>query len=621
MPVVKLGRRAKSTYRLEFSESNIVIDRFILQRRIGRVSIGSISASKPWHRGAGSLPHWKAVSGQCAGLLLLAALWLPSAPTWAQAEEANGENANDAETGTDPTQNDPQPAAAPRFDLLELRVKGNSTLDKNQLERTLYPFLGPQKSIDDVESARAALEKLYQTNGYQTVGVDIPEQNVKNGVVYLQVVEGKVARLRVKDARYFSLGNIKAAVPELAEGTVPNFPKMQQQLAHLATESPDRQIVPILRAGETPGTLEVDLKVKDDMPLHGKLEMNGRNTANTSRTRLVASLRYDNLWQRMHSASLMYQVSPEQSQEVDVWAGTYAMPLFDGDSRLVLYAVNSSSSAQVASAGDLSVIGNGQIYGMRWIKPFKALGRYFHNGGFGGDYKHFSQNLKLLGADDQATPISYVPFVAQYGGNYRGESATFGMDLGLHWAFRGLGSDEAEFNKKRIGSNSNFMYVTGNFDWSYDLPYGMQWVGRFAGQAASEPLISNEQFSLGGMQSVRGYNETQALTDSAAVGSLELRSPHLGAEDWDYLNELKLLAFFDFGKGWVEKPSSGQFKDYVLTSAGLGMQFQMLKHFNGVLALGIPLTTFKESPDAELTGGTVVHSGDPRVDFKVATEF
>jgi hemolysin activation/secretion protein len=65
---------------------------------------------------------------------------------------------------------------------------------------------------------------------------------------------------------------------------------MQKQLADLSGQSADRKIQPILRAGETPGTLEVDLKVKDELPLHGRLELNGRNTYNTSLLRLVSSL-------------------------------------------------------------------------------------------------------------------------------------------------------------------------------------------------------------------------------------------------------------------------------------------------------------------------------------------
>ena len=135
----------------------------------------------------------------------------------------------------------PSPPVAPQqpstFDLFELRVKGSTKIDKKQLERTLYPFLGPKKNLETVDLARVALEDLYKAQGYQIVTVDIPEQDVKNGVVYLQVVEGKVSRLKVKDARYFSMGAIKAAVPELAEGNVPHFPTMQKQLAALTAES------------------------------------------------------------------------------------------------------------------------------------------------------------------------------------------------------------------------------------------------------------------------------------------------------------------------------------------------------------------------------------------------
>ena len=192
-------------------------------------------------------------------------------------------------------------------------------------------------------------------------------------MVYLQVVEGKVSRLRVVESRYFALGKIKASVPELAEGKVPNFPKMQDQLAALAGQSEDRKIQPVLRAGETPGTLEVDLKVQDKLPFHGKLELNGRNNSSTSRLRLAASLHYDNLWQAMHSASLMYQVSPENNKEVDVWAGTYVMPLFNSDTRLAFYTVSSSSDSQIATAGALSVIGIGEVYGLRLVKPLSGL--------------------------------------------------------------------------------------------------------------------------------------------------------------------------------------------------------------------------------------------------------
>jgi len=510
---------------------------------------------------------------------------------------------------------DVEPQAAPKqpaasFDLFELLVKGNTLLDKKQLERTIYPFLGPKKNIDNVDLARSALEELYRSKGYQTVSVDIPEQDVKNGIVYLQVVEGKVSRLRVKEARYFSLDKIKAGVPELAEGNVPHFPTMQKQLTELSGQSVDRKVQPVLRAGDTPGTLEVDLKVKDELPLHGRVELNGRNTSSTSRLRLVTSLHYDNIWQAMHSASLMYQISPENSSEVSVWAGTYALPLFNTGVRLALYGVNSASSAQIASAGALSVIGQGSIFGARLVMPFNPLQNYFHSGTLGVDYKSFKENLNLLGSDTIATPIAYTPFLAQYTGSFRTEQSLTSFDLGAHFSIRGLGNEQAQFESKRYLAKANYMYVTGDLKFQHDLPLGMQINSHVSGQVADSPLISNEQFSLGGALSVRGYFETQALADDGVFGSLELYSPHLGLDSWDHLNSMKLMAFVDAGQGWIQNPLPGNVSGNTLSSGGVGLHFQLWKQISGALDMGVPFVSLAP-----------VKSGDPRLHFNIATEF
>lgn len=505
----------------------------------------------------------------------------------------------------------PEKPAPEQFDLLELRVKGNSILDPKVIERTVYPFLGLHRNIDQVDKARSALEEAYKAGGYHFVMVDIPEQDVVDGVVYLQVTENKISKLKVKDSRYFSLGKIKAAVPELAEGNSPNLQIMQKQLTELAGESPDRQITPILRAGETPGTLEVDLKVKDELPLHGRLELNSRNTSTTSLLRTVANLRYDNLWQSFHSASLMYQVSPEIADEVDVWAGTYAMPLFNTDARLAVYAVSSSSSAQVASAGALSVIGIGNIYGARLVKPLKAIGESFsHNVTLGVDYKDFQEDLRLIGSDNIKTPIAYTPFLAEYTGNWRTEKSQTSLDLASHFSVRGLGNSQKEFDDKRFAAKANYLYLTGDLKSEYDLPMDFALAGHVSGQVADTPLISNEQFSLGGAQNVRGYFETTALSDDGVFGSLELHSPHLGLLEWEMLNQMKLLAFFDAGKGWIKEALPGNRQSYFLSSAGLGLRFKAFKHLSGALDVGVPFTTVAP-----------VNSGDTRIHFNIAAEF
>ena len=105
------------------------------------------------------------------------------------------------------------------------------------VEQAVMPFLGPERTLADVEKAREALEKAYQSAGFLSVFVDIPEQRIEGGVVRLRVVEGRIDRLAVTGSRYYDQGFIRQGVPALAPGTVPDFNQLQAQLGALNREA------------------------------------------------------------------------------------------------------------------------------------------------------------------------------------------------------------------------------------------------------------------------------------------------------------------------------------------------------------------------------------------------
>src|SRR5262249_26504704 len=96
-----------------------------------------------------------------------------------------------------------------RFDIDEFRIEGADSLPQIEVEAAVYPFLGPRRTSDDVEKARAAVEKAYHDKGLQTVGVAVPQQDAQRGFIVLKVTENRIGRLRVKGSRYFDLANIK----------------------------------------------------------------------------------------------------------------------------------------------------------------------------------------------------------------------------------------------------------------------------------------------------------------------------------------------------------------------------------------------------------------------------
>lgn len=507
-------------------------------------------------------------------------------------------------------------AAAPaedRFDLLELRVEGNSVLPATSIETAVYPHLGEQKTIRDVEAARTALEKAYHDNGFLTVFVDIPEQKVDGGTVRLRVNEGQVERLRVSDARYYTPSGIRAAVPALAEGGVPYFPAVQQQLAQAGAKA-DLQVTPVLRPGRTPGKVEVDLKVKDQLPLHGNVELNDRYSANTSRTRLNANVRYDNLWQRGHSVSLGIQAAPQDLDESKVFSATYVMPVGRGD-YLALYGVKSRSN--IAAVGDINVIGNGSIVGLRHISTLRARPGFFHTLTAGLDYKDFKETVKL-GADQENTPISYLPLMLAYEATLQGAASNTVLGAGINFSLRGLADDSLdckgqqlnEFACKRYRAEANYATLRLDLKHTHTLPAAWSLYGRLSGQLASGPLISNEQFSAGGVDSVRGYIESTAMGDDGWIAGLELRAPPLAKRLSAKLNEFSLYSFAEGARLSLQHPLSGQTSRFDLLSAGVGLRFRGWDGVNGALDWAYP---FEEAGS--------VKQGDSRVHFRLGYQW
>ena len=457
-------------------------------------------------------------------------------------------------------------AAKQRFDVYEYQVEGNTVLPTEAIERAVYPFMGEGLDIDDVERARVALETAYRNAGFGTVGVDIPPQKVIGGVVRLNVVQGKIARLRVVGARYSSQERILELVPALAEGSVPNLGEAQKQLA-LVNTSPDERVTPMLRPGKQPGTTEVDLQVQDELPLHGGVEVNNGHAADTTQLRTSANLRYGNLFQLGHTIGLQVQTSPEEPSQVKVFVGTYTLPLAGGT--LLLSAVKSDSATYVGES-DLGVFSSGKVLGGRYVLPLptdKPM-EFQQTLTLGADWKSSTQ---AVGADASGyTPLHYIPLSASYAATTFDKSGSTEYSVGVVLGVRDFGSRQQQFQDKRYRAHSDFSLLKFNLARTQRLPADTSLYAEIEGQATGDPLVSNEEYVAGGQDSVRGYLESSAVGDTALRGTLEFRTPNLRPET-ARLDFLQFRTFFD--TAWLHTIYAlpGTPAAYKLSSYGLGL--------------------------------------------------
>ncbi len=495
------------------------------------------------------------------------------------------------------------------FDVREYRISGAKRLPRLDVERAVYPYLGPRRSADDVEQARAALEKSYHDKGFQTVSVTVPQQDPRRGVIRLEIVESKVGRLRVNGAKFFLPSNVRRDAPSVAEGSVPDFNQVSKEVVAL-NRNADRRVTPELHAGIQPGTVDIDLNVEDKLPLHGSLELNNRNSPDTTGLRLNGALSYSNLFQLGHTLGLNFQIAPQRLDDAQVYSGYYLARVSEGTS-LMLTATKQNSD--VSTIGGAASTGRGEILGLRALYDLPGTDTFYQNFSIGIDYKNLSENL-VIGKDTVASPIEYYPLSAMYGATWMGKNGFTEMNHTLTFGLRGIGSDQTDYNNKRYNTDGNFVTLRGDLAHTHDLQGGAQLFGKLQAQVASRPLVNSEQFSGGGLGTARGYLESTSLGDNGVFATTELRSPSLigspkpgdsTADEW------RFHAFADAGLLGIWDALPGQQSQFGFASIGIGTRLRVAKHYNGSLDVGTPL--IEKQPTAD--------QGDIRVTFRSWADF
>jgi hemolysin activation/secretion protein len=493
------------------------------------------------------------------------------------------------------------------FDIWEYQVDGNNLLARSEVERLVYPYLGPGRSYTDVESARDALQEAYRQQGYVQVQVDIPVQDINQGVVRLEVTEPKVENLWVSGSRYFSPRQLRSQLPALNKGSVIQEQRVNEQLSRVNRRNPDLRVVPVLRPGEAPGSVEVEVKVKDELPLHAQVELNNQHTEDTTDLRLKGTVSYGNLWQADHKLSLLALVSPQDLDEVQVLSANYMLPVGDKGKKLLLSIMNTDSA--VETIGGITVVGKGNIFSANLIKPLQPSDGLYSNLMLGAEYRDLENRDPVTNKE-----IDYLSFSANWLGSklYQSGDRT-DFDFGITFGFDGLINDQAEFEESRVGAKPGFVVVDGSLDRIWNLTGGSTLSARLRGQLSPFALISNLQMSAGGANSVRGYYEAQALADNGVLLSLEWSSPSLGewfGSEEGAQPELRFSAFTEGAYLWDHSPYASDEREYSLASVGVGSRFKSQGGLSAAVDVAWPLL-----------GLGKVDEGDPMAHFKLGYEF
>ncbi|MBV8800774.1 MAG: ShlB/FhaC/HecB family hemolysin secretion/activation protein [Alphaproteobacteria bacterium] len=490
----------------------------------------------------------------------------------------------------------PQSAASgPAFEIQAYDVDGNTILDQETIESAVYPYLGPQRSREDVNAARQALQKAYQSRGYQSVVVEIPPQDARTGIVKLHVIEAPVGRLRVVGSNYYSLDAIKEQVPSIQEGKVPDFNAAQKEVADL-NRTADRQVTPLIRPGKMPGTVDIDLKVHDNLPVHGSVEVNNDHAQNTTPMRTAGTVSYSNLWQLGHTLTATAVVAPNKLSDSETFSGSYLAPIWGSPWSVLITGYSNNSNVPVPLTF-ASALGEGYGIGAHGVLRLSNWDELTQTLNLGADFKHSVDTTLISFCPPHAclpNSVDYVPLSVDYSLSGASGSSTVAFDAALTMGLRGIGSAAAAFEQKRAFARSNFVHVNISTDITEDAgDYGQ--IGlRFNEQLADGPLIPNEEFTAGGLLTVRGYLQSSVLADDGVFASLEIRTPSFAPLvdsliDEPIFDEWRAYGFTDGAVAWVLDPLPEQTSKFRIGSFGVGTRFHALGHLASDFIFAVPM--------------------------------
>ncbi len=482
-------------------------------------------------------------------------------------------------------------------------MQGISIKKREALLKELDQFvLGKPLTLKKIGEIKAKISQFYQDNGHSLVIVNIPEQDVSDGVVVVTVLESKLGKVEVIGNKWFTseryLQNLS-----LEEDQTIDTGALDADIVYI-NESPWRRVSAVYKPGAQYGTTDIDLYVQDERP--ARLFVGADNTGFkvTGYNRLFVGFNWGHFLNYDHQLAFQYTASPDfhKFQAVTVY---YSAPLPWRD-EIDLFGgysyVNVDRSSYIPTSNNKGSDWQASArYGI-FIPP---SGNFFQKAKFGLDVKQTNNDLTVANINYIANSFASV---AQLAGIYEA-SYKFGRNnfdfLGegyvQPWDF---GSTMSKKNYKALRPNAvnKYLYIRmkGDYVWS-DPKSGMMVTIKGRVQFSSGALIPLESFGLGGENSVRGYVERVVNVDNGGILNLEFRTPFVSPSRNRINDRLAGIIFLDLGAGGILKSLSNQPSSYFLAGIGPGIRYDISSNLRARFDVGFRLTDapFASSSKAE----------------------
>ncbi|MEM6403268.1 MAG: ShlB/FhaC/HecB family hemolysin secretion/activation protein [Cyanobacteria bacterium P01_D01_bin.116] len=482
---------------------------------------------------------------------------------------------------------------------VELNQRINNKFIENNLPKTF--------SLQELLQIAAEVASFYAEKGYSTSGaiISIPEatRNQQRGIVNIKVIEGKLEEINVTGSRRLNGSYIKSRLGVSLDKPL-NIEGLQERLQLLSLNPLIKQVSAQLSAGSRQGLSVLNVEFKEAKSFNTTLSLdNGRSPSVGSFQRQIFA-REGNVTGLGDALSLGYS-NTDGSNSLDA---SYTLPLNSQNGTLRFSFNTTDSNVIEPPFDDINEDGRGSDIESQSSFYEISLRQPLSRGVKNRTFREFA--LGISGSlRDSETSLLDEPFPLSPGADDEGDTRVFALRFFQDWtqqnakeviAFRsqlsvGLNALNSTVNERipetgEFVPDSRFFAWEGQAQWVRVLAPETLLLVRANAQLSDQGLLSSEQFTVGGLGSVRGYRQNQLLADNGVFASTEVQIPILRTGNKSApTGILQIIPFFDIGTAWnnsgIENPSTS-----TLVSLGMGLQWRNNNDFIARLNWGIPLT-------------------------------
>ena len=491
----------------------------------------------------------------------------------------------------------PTPATEVEFKVEEFELEGNTVLPTAEVMAILDEYRDRQISFADLLEIETRLTKLYTDKGYVNSGVVVPIQNIETGVLTLQAVEGRVETINVEVDGRLAESYVRS---RLARGTGQplNIAQLQSALQLLQLNPLIENLNAELSVGGSRDRWNLNVAVNQGDEFEPVLFTNNSRTPSVGSFQRGVELNHNNFTGYGDSLSFVYK-NTDGSNDFDT---SYSVPInsLDGTVGVRYRNVDSDIIEGNFETADIESKTDELEFTYRQPILLKADGESTQELALGLEFSRQTNEVTLLndpfaplspGADENGeTKISAVRFFQDWTKRTRKQVFAARSQISAGFDILDATVDETQ------PADGQFVSWRGQVQWLRQLKASsnINLLLRSDIQLSTDDLVPLERFSLGGIDSVRGYRQDALLGDSGVLASAEVRVPFYR---WsENQSSVSAVPFVDFGTTWSNRDEDRQEEDTVV-SLGLGLRLDIFDTLNARLDYGIPLIEVEDNDD------------------------